>query len=80
MGDQDDAALIVPERVFQPLHRFRVEMVGWLVQQQDIGRVQQQLAQRHPAPFAARERAHLGVAIGAAQRIHRLIDFRVQVP
>ena len=80
MGDQDDAALVFAQRRFQPFHRLRVQMVGGFVQQQDVGRVQQQLAQRHAAALAARQGFDLGVAIGAAQRVHRLVDLAVQIP
>ena len=53
MGDQDDAALIFAQRRFQPFHRFRVQMVGGFVEQQNVGRIQQQLAQRDAAALAA---------------------------
>ena len=80
MGDQDDAAFVFAQRRFQPFHRLRVQMVGGFVQQQNVGRVQQQLAQRDAAAFAARQGFHLGVAIGAAQRVHRLVHLGVQIP
>ena len=56
VGDEDDAAFIFAQRVLQPLHRLRVEMVGRLVEQENVGRVEQELAQRHAAALAARER------------------------
>ena len=80
MGDQDDAALIFAQRRFQPFHRLRVQMVGGLVQQQNVGRVQQQLAQRDAAALAARQGLDLGVAIGTTQRVHRLVDLGIQFP
>ena len=80
MGDQDHAALVFAQGRFQPFHAFGIQMVGGFVQQQDVGRVQQQLAQRHAAALAARQGFDIGVAIGTAQRVHRLVDLAVQVP
>ncbi len=40
----------------------------------------QQLAERHAALLAAGELLHVGVARRAAQRIHGLLDLRVEVP
>ncbi len=55
-------------------------MVGRLVQQQHVGAGQQQAAQRDPAPLAARELAHVGIARRAAQRVHRDLDLALDVP
>ncbi len=80
MGDEDDAALVFAQRVLQPLDGFGVEMVGGLVEQEDVGGVEQELAQRDAAALAARERGDGGVGIGAAQRVHRLIDLGIEIP
>ena len=77
---QHDAAGIVLEVALQPGHRLRVQMVGRLVQQQDVGLGQQQLGQRHAPLLAAGELLDLGVARRAAQRIQRLLHLRVEVP
>ncbi len=37
VGDKDKRPLVGHEKVFQPLHRFNVEVVGRLVQQQNVG-------------------------------------------
>ena len=48
-----DRARILRQVPFQPRHGLGVQMVGGLVQQQQIGPLQQQLAQRHAPPLAA---------------------------
>ena len=80
MGDDQDRARILPQMAFQPQHRFGVEMVGRLVQQQQVGLVEQQPAQRDPAALAAGEFFDLGVIGWAAQRVHRLVDLAVEIP
>ena len=55
MRDQDDPALVFFEIFFEPVARLDIEMVGRLVEHQEIGPLQQQLRQRDPHPDAARE-------------------------
>ena len=55
-------------------------MVGRLVEQQEVGRLQQQAAERDPAALAARERADLGLARRHAQRIHGGRQRALEVP
>ena len=80
MGDDQDRAGIVAQMAFEPIDRFGVEMVGRLVEQQQFGLFQQQPAQRDAAPLAAREFGDRPVVGRAAERIHRLIDLRVEIP
>ena len=53
VGDDDHRAGILAQRLFEPLDRFGVEMVGRLVQQQQVGLFQQRHAQGHAPPLAA---------------------------
>jgi hypothetical protein len=55
-------------------------VVGGLVEQQQVGLGQQQLAERHPATLAAGQVRDGVVRRRAAQRVHRLLQLRVQVP
>ncbi len=75
-----DRAGIIGEKALQPRHRFGVEMVGRLVEQQQVGPLQQQAAQRDAAPLAARERRHVRIARRTAQRVHRDLDRAVELP
>jgi len=64
----------------EPRDGLRVEVVRRLVEQQQVGRGQEQAAQRHPAPLAAGERRHVAVALGEAQRVHRSVERLVETP
>ena len=52
--DADHSAREALQELLQPLHRFGIQVVGGLIQQQHVGLGQQQAAQRHTALFAAR--------------------------
>ncbi len=80
MGDGDHGPLVVGEVALQPLDRFGVEMVGRLVEQQQVRLGEQQPAERHPASLAARERPDRRVWRRAAKRVHRVLDHAVEIP
>ena len=80
VGDGDDRAVVVAQEALEPRHRLGVEVVGGLVEQQQVGAGQQQPAQRHPAALAARERGDLGVAGREPQGVHGDLDGALQVP
>jgi hypothetical protein len=61
--DGDDGALVVREEAFEPGDRLRVEVVRRLVEQEQIRRREEQPAERDTAALAARERAHVAVAL-----------------
>ena len=56
VGDRDDRALVLGEVLLQPGDRLGVEVVGRLVEQQQVGRAEQQPAERDAAALAAGER------------------------
>ncbi len=80
VGHGHDGPGVVFQETLQPGDQFGVEMVGRLVEQQQIGPLQEKPAQCHPAPLAARQIGDLGVARRAAQRVHRDLDGAVEVP
>ena len=80
MGDEDDVARIVDQMLFEPLDAFGVEMVGRLVEQQDIGLFEQQPRQRDPPFLPARQVGHFAIARRAAQRVHRDLELIVERP
>ena len=80
MRDGDDGALVVGEEPLEPEHRLGVEVVRRLVEQQQVGRGEQQAAERHAAALAAGERRHVAVAVGEAQRVHRVVELRFELP
>ena len=55
MGDGQHAAGVLRQVPLEPLHGLGVEVVGRLVEQQQVGLLEQQLAQRDPPALAAGE-------------------------
>ena len=80
VGHEDDGAGILREVPFQPGDALGVEVVGRLVEQQDVGPLEQDLAERDAPPLAAGEGADLGVAGRQAHGVHGDLDPPVEVP
>ena len=80
MRHENNAARVILQEALEPGDGFRIEVVGRLVEQQDVGFRQQETRQSHAALFTARELRHVGIARWAAQRIEGLLDLRVEVP
>uniref|UniRef100_A0A6J5ZXT5 Unannotated protein n=1 Tax=freshwater metagenome TaxID=449393 RepID=A0A6J5ZXT5_9ZZZZ len=80
MCNGDDGAFVLGEVALKPADRFGIEVVGRLVQQQQVGCRQQQAAQRHAPALAAGERRHIGVAWRQSQRVHRVLQLGVEAP
>ena len=55
VGNQDQRALIAFQPALQPDHRIKVEVVGWFIQQQQVGAANQRLRQVKTHPPAAGE-------------------------
>ena len=55
-------------------------MVGGLVEQQQVGCLEQELAQGHAATLAAGEDVHRHVGIGQLQRVHGLAELGIDIP
>ncbi len=71
---------VAREELLEPQHRLGVEVVGGLVEQQQVGLAQQQLAQRDAATLTAGQVRDGLVGRRAPQRVHRLLELRVEVP
>ena len=80
VGHGQDGAGVLREVLLQPQHALGVEVVGRLVEQQQVGRLEQQLAQRDAAALTTRQDADVGVGRRQAQRVHRLLDLAVELP
>ena len=79
VGHRDDGARVLLEEVLEPAHRFGVEVVGRLVEQQHVGLRQQQLAERDAAAFAARDLRDVRVPRRQAQRVGRDFELALEV-
>jgi hypothetical protein len=66
--------------LLEPEHTLGVEVVRRLVQQQQIGGLDEELAQRDSAALTTGEDRHGLVRRRAAQGVHRLIELRIDVP
>ena len=80
VGDEKTAAAVIGEEVFDPLHRADVEMVGRLVEQQQVGFGHDRPRQRNPALFAAGEGAAEPVPVGETEFFQHEIELVVEVP
>jgi hypothetical protein len=80
VGDDEDGAGILPQMALEPVDRLGVEMVGRLVEEQQLRLLKQELAERDAAPLAARQFADIGIIRRTAERIHRLVDLRIEIP
>ena len=80
MGDDQNGAGIIAQMPLEPGDGLGVEMVGRLVEQEQVGLIEQQLAERDAAALAAGELRHIGIVGRAAQRIHRQIDLGIEIP
>ena len=54
MRDGDDGAFVFAQVMFEPRHRFGVEVVGGFVEQENVGFTEQQAGERDAASFSAR--------------------------
>ena len=80
VGDRDDRARVLLQEPLQPEDRLGVEVVGRLVEQQQVGVAEEQAGERDAALLAAGERRDVGVVGRAAQRVHRDVDVALQAP
>ena len=65
---------------FEPGDALGVEVVGRLVEQQEVGPFEQDLAERDAPPLAAGEGADVGVAGRQPHGVHGDLDAAVEVP
>ena len=79
VGDEHDAAAERLEEAFQPGDRLDVEMVGGLVQQQDVGIADQRLRQQHAPLHAAGQCGEVGL-VRQFEPLEHLLHAAVQVP
>ena len=80
VGDGKDGAGVAGEVLFQPQHALGVEVVGGLVEQQQVRLLQQELAQRDAAALTTGEQGDVGVGGRAAQCVHGLFQLGIDVP
>uniref|UniRef100_A0A6J7PBT6 Unannotated protein n=1 Tax=freshwater metagenome TaxID=449393 RepID=A0A6J7PBT6_9ZZZZ len=80
VGDGDDGAGVVLQEALQPVDALGVEVVGGLVEQEQIRAGEQQATQGNPASLATGERGHVGVVGWAPKGVHGDLDVALEVP
>ena len=80
MGDRHDGAGVVLQELLEPVDALGVEVVGRLVEQQQVGAAEQQPAQRDAAALATGQRGDVGVVGRAAQGVHGDLDVALEAP
>src|SRR5450830_59044 len=78
--DGDDGARELLQELLEPCHRLGVEMVRGLVEEEHVVLLEEEAAERHAAPFAARNLRDVRVGGRAAERVHRGLQRAVQIP
>ena len=80
MRHGDDRARVLVQVPLEPGDALGVEMVRRLVEQQQVGLLEQNLAQRDAALLAAGELRDVGVAGRQVHRLHGDFDLPVELP
>ncbi|MNX68775.1 hypothetical protein D3C86_999730 [compost metagenome] len=80
MGDGHDGALVGGQVLLEPGHGLGVQVVGGLVQEEQVGGREQEAAQGHAATLTARELGDVGIAVRHAQGFHGDLDLVVEAP
>ena len=80
VGDGEYGTVVLRQVLLEPQHALGVEVVGGLVEQQQVGLLQQQLGQRDAALLTTGEVRDRRVAGRGAEGIHRLLELGVEVP
>ena len=78
--DGQDGALVVMQEVLEPQDRLGVQVVRGLVEQQQVGSLEQQLAQGNTTALAAGKHVDRHVGIGQLQGVHGLAELGIDIP
>lgn len=80
MSDSDDSAGVLDQVLLQPEYRLGVEVVGGLIEEEQIRSLEEKLAQCHTTPFATGEHTDRGIWRRTPQRVHRLLQLGIDIP
>ena len=80
MRDGDDRARELLQELLEPRDGLGVEVVRGLVEEEHVVLLEEEAAERHAAPLAARDLRDVRVGGRAAERVHRGLERAVQVP
>ena len=80
VGYCQNGARVLRQVLLEPQHALGVKVVCGLIEQQQVGLLQQQLAERDASALTAREVSYRSIRGRAAQRIHGLFELTVKIP
>ncbi len=80
MGDGDDRSGIPLQMLFKPGHGLGIEMVGRLIEEQNIGLSEQEPAQCHAPSLSTRKDFHGCLSRGAPEGFHGHFEARIEIP
>ena len=80
VGHRDDGAVVLLQVSLEPGNGLGIEMVGRLVEQEQIGLAEQQPAERDAPALAAAQRLDVGVGRRQPQCVHRDLELAVEIP
>ena len=80
MRDGDDGAGVLGEVLLEPGDRLGVEVVRRLVEEEEVGLLEEDAAERDAPALAARDLRDVGVGGRAAEGVHRRLEGPVEVP
>mmetsp|Transcript_66491 Transcript_66491/g.157598 ORF Transcript_66491/g.157598 Transcript_66491/m.157598 type:complete len:278 (-) Transcript_66491:164-997(-) len=80
MRDRHARPLVSPEELLEPRDALGVQMVGRLVEEEQVRLAEEQLAERHAPPLPTRQVVHHGFRGRAAESVERPINCPLQLP
>ena len=80
VGDRHDRARVLLEEALEPVDRLGIEVVGRLVEQQQVGVAEEEPGECHATLLPAGQLRDVGVVGRAAQGVHRDVDVALEVP
>jgi hypothetical protein len=80
VGDRHHGAGILLEGSFQPGHRLGIEVVGGLVQEQQVRPGQKEAAQGHTTPLTTGELGDVGIPRRQSEGVHGDLEGALEVP
>ncbi len=80
MRDGDDGAGVLGEMLLEPGDRFGVEVVRRLVEEEEVGLLEEDAAESDPPALAAGDLRDVGIGRRAPQCVHRRLEGPVEVP
>ncbi len=78
--DGDDGAGVLGEVLLEPADRLGVEVVRRLVEEEEVGLLEEDAAERDAPPLAAGDLRDVGFGGRAAEGVHRRLEGPVEVP